>query len=34
MHFAFIYKVHSICLHIQADYVTFLNEKKIFAKRM
>ena len=27
MHFAFINKVDSICLQIQADYVTFLFEK-------
>ena len=25
---------HSICLQIHTDYVTFLFEKKLFAKRM
>ena len=31
-HFAFIYEVHSICLQIQADYVTFLFEKRFLQK--
>ena len=31
--FAFIYKVHSICLQIHADYVAFLFEKRFLRKQ-
>ena len=31
-YFTFSYKVHSICLNIQADYVTFLFGKTFLLK--